>query len=246
MKTKTWTGPIALAALLLAGCGAKPADEAAAIAEQEEQLAELKAKVAEAEKKLADARASASTNSVQGGSLAPSAPDRALTIPAGTPLAIRTTTELSTDTARPGQPFEASLEEPLLVQGKLIAPRGARVIGAVAAADKGGRVKGRASLSVRVRSIVTADGRMLDVRTGTVSFTAQGSKKEDALKIGIATGVGAAIGAIAGGGEGAAIGAGAGAGAGAGSVLLTRGNAAVVPAESVLRFKLASPVSVTP
>jgi outer membrane murein-binding lipoprotein Lpp len=237
---------IALAALLLAGCGAKPADESATIAEQEKQLAELKAKVAEAEQKLAETRASTPAKPARR-EPAPQPPARrALTIPAGTPIAVRTTTEISTDTARAGEPFDASLEEPLVVQGTVVAPRGARVIGTVASADKGGRVKGRASLSVRVRSIVTADGRILDVRTDTMSLTAEGSKKEDALKVGIATGVGAAIGAIAGGGQGAAIGAGAGAGAGAGTVLLTRGNAAVLPAESVLRFKLADPVSVAP
>ena len=64
------------------------------------------------------------------------------------------------------------------------------------------------------------------------------------MKVGVASGIGAAIGAIAGGGKGAAIGAGAGAAGGTGLVLGTRGEAAELPAETVLSFKLAAPVNV--
>ena len=58
------------------------------------------------------------------------------------------------------------------------------------------------------------------------------------------SGIGAAIGAIAGGGKGAAIGAGAGGGAGTAVVLSTHGDAAVVPAESVIQFRLEQPITV--
>jgi hypothetical protein len=206
--------------------------------------------VAEAEKKLAATRAEAAKDlktaaeRVSAPAPVPEPRARSIRIPAGTPVVIRTTSELSTNAARAGDPFDATLEEALTVNGTVVVPRRARVIGAVVSADKGGRVKGRAQLAVRVRSVVDADGRMIDLSTGSVGFTAEGSKKEDAVKIGIATGIGTAIGAIAGGGKGAAIGAGAGAGAGAGSVLLTRGDAAVLPAESVLRFETTEAVTV--
>jgi hypothetical protein len=105
----------------------------------------------------------------------------------------------------------------------------------VAASDQGGRVKGRASLSLRITEITGAHGPIA-VRTGTVGFVAKGTKKKDAMMVGIGSGIGAAIGAIAGGGAGAAIGAGAGAGAGGVGVLATRGAPAVVPSESLLTF----------
>jgi hypothetical protein len=73
---------------------------------------------------------------------------------------------------------------------------------------------------------------------------AKGTKKEDAVKVGVGSGIGAAIGAIAGGGKGAAIGAGVGAGAGTGVVLATKGDPAVIPSESALTFQLKAPLTV--
>ena len=61
---------------------------------------------------------------------------------------------------------------------------------------------------------------------------------------GIMTGAGAAVGAIAGGGKGAAIGAGVGAAAGVGTAMATRGKPAVIPAETLIEFRLAAPATV--
>ena len=58
------------------------------------------------------------------------------------------------------------------------------------------------------------------------------------------TGAGAVVGAIAGGGKGAAIGAGAGAAAGVGTNMATRGKAAVIPAETLMEFRLSAPSTV--
>ena len=59
------------------------------------------------------------------GSLTPEA------IPAGTPLAIRLRSSLSSATSLPGDSFEAVLEEAIVVRGKVIAPRGTSVRGKV-------------------------------------------------------------------------------------------------------------------
>mgnify|MGYP000498294775 CR=1 FL=1 len=166
------------------------------------------------------------------------------TLEAGTPISVRTVGAVSTKTSSVGEKFEATLAEPLIADGYVIAPKGARVEGVVTSSDPGGRVKGVATISVGLRSIVMADGRLLEIKTGSVSREAKESKGKDAMKVGIASGVGAAIGAIAGGGKGAAIGAGAGAAGGTGVVLATRGDPAVIPAESVLSFKLTAPVTV--
>lgn len=167
-----------------------------------------------------------------------------VTVPEGTPLQVRTTTLLSTKTAEAGQSFVANLAEPLVVDGKVVAPRGATVKGTVVESDPGGRVRGRAFLSVRLTSIDLANGHTAEITTSTVGQEAKSSAKKDAAKVGIASGVGAAVGAIAGGGRGAAIGAGAGAAGGTGVVLATRGDPAEIPSESLLTFTLRSPITV--
>ena len=174
----------------------------------------------------------------------PKPPRRDVVIAEGTRIKVRTTGALSTKTHQAGDTFVANLEEPLLESGRVIASKGARVEGRITEADKGGRVKGRARLEIALTRIHTSDGQALEISTNTVAREAQGSKKEDAAKIGIGSGVGAAIGAIAGGGKGAAIGAATGAGAGTGVVLATRGDAATFPSETVVSFELRSPVTV--
>lgn len=116
--------------------------------------------------------------------------------------------------------------------------------GRVVEADKGGRVKGVAHLSIELTSLKTADGRTVQMATRPIIVQARATKGKDAAKIGIGTGVGAAVGAIAGGGKGAAIGGAAGAGAGTAVVLSTRGDAAQIGSETVLNFELRSPLTV--
>ena len=183
--------------------------------------------------------------SASAGSEAPEAQLRSATLDAGMPLRVRTTNTLSTKAAASGEAFVASLEEPIVDGTWVIAPKGATVRGIVVDSDPGGRVKGVASLSIRLTQLETADGQTIDITTGTYGAEAQSTKKKDATKVGIASGVGAAIGAIAGGGKGAAIGAGVGAGAGSGAVLATRGDPAVIPSESVITLTLREPVTIT-
>lgn len=166
-----------------------------------------------------------------------------ITIPAGTPIKVWTTSTLSTENVESGAAFTATLAEPLIVDGKQIAPNDAAVDGVVVNADKGGRVKGVASISVRLTKLHV--GReAIAIKTSAYTKQARATKKRDAVKVGIASGVGAAIGAIAGGGKGAAIGAASGAGAGTGLVLATRGEPAVIGAESRITFRLTAPVEV--
>ena len=166
-----------------------------------------------------------------------------VTLAAGTPLKIRTLTELSTKSAATGDSFSATLAEPLVVEGKVIAPRGTQVEGRVVNSDPGGRVKGVATISVRLTQLRVRD-RNVAIETRAIARQAHATKRKDAVKVGIGAGIGAAIGAIAGGGEGAAIGAASGGAAGTGVVLATHGDPAVIGAESVLTFKLTAPVTI--
>jgi hypothetical protein len=161
------------------------------------------------------------------------------------PIAVNTTSTLSTDTNTAGELFTATLAEPIVDGDWVIAKRGARVEGVIVEADKGGKTKGVASLSVALRRLTLADGRTIELDTNAVTAEAKSSKGKDAKRIGIGAGVGAAIGGIAGGGSGAAIGAAVGGGAGTAATLATRGDAAVVPTETPLAFVLTSSVSIT-
>lgn len=111
--------------------------------------------------------------------------------------------------------------------------------------DPGGRVKGVATISVRLTRLRVGD-RNVEIQTRAIAREAHATKRKDATEIGIGAGIGAAIGAIAGGGQGAAIGAASGGAAGTGLVLATHGEPAVIAAESVLTFRLTAPVTVEP
>ncbi len=185
-----------------------------------------------------------SASASSGANGATPAPPRVFTLRAGAPISVYTARELSTKTAKDGDRFTASLARPIVDGDWVIAKRGATVEGVVVNSDPGGRIKGRASMTIKLSRLQLADGRMVDLSTSSYTKEAKSTKKKDAAKIGVGAGLGAAIGAIAGGGKGAAIGAAAGGGAGTGLVLATRGDPAVIPSESLLTFRLQSPVTV--
>ncbi len=168
-----------------------------------------------------------------------------VTIPSGTLLTVRLSETLSTEKNQPGDQFSAVLDQPLVVDGFVLAERGAKARGRIVELDRSGRVKGLARMAVELTQIRTSDGQNIKVNTAAFNRQAESSRRKDATKVGIGAAIGAAIGAIAGGGRGAAIGAGAGGAAGAGDVLLTRGAAAELPVETRVSFRLSEPVTVT-
>ena len=170
---------------------------------------------------------------------------KTLTIPAGTVLNVRLAERVTSSGHTNGDAFSATFEQPLIIDGFVIAERGARVDGAIVESIGSGRVKGRAVLGLELKKFRSSDGQDVAIQTDTFRKEAESSAKSDAVKVGAAAGIGAAIGAIAGGGKGAAIGAAVGGGAGTGGVLATKGKDADLPAETRLSFRLASDVAVT-
>jgi hypothetical protein len=134
---------------------------------------------------------------------------------------------------------------PLVVDGHTLARPGATVIGRVVSSDKGGRVKGKASLTLSLAKLHLANGSTVSIQSNSVSQEGKSDTKKNMVRTGIAAGAGSLIGAIAGGGKGAAIGAGVGAGAGVATNMATRGPAAEIPPETVLNFSLARDLVVT-
>lgn len=168
-----------------------------------------------------------------------------VTIPAGTAINVRLQDSLSSDRNSVGDAFSAVLDKPLVVDGFVIADRGARVEGRVAAAKAAGRVKGVSDIALEILSIRTSDGQVMKISTDPWEKHGETSVGSDAAKVGAAAGIGAVIGAIAGGGKGAGIGAAAGGAAGTGGILATRGKPVKVPVETRIAFRLREPVTIT-
>lgn len=170
---------------------------------------------------------------------------RTVTVPAGTLIPVRLRDALSTERQSTHDAFFATLDAPLIVEGLVIAERGALVRGRVIEAVGAGRVKGRAAVVLQLDELSTADGQKVDIRTDAFRHEAESGVKGDVARTGVAAGIGAAIGAIAGGGRGAAIGAAIGGAAGAGGAMATRGKPAELPSETRLTFRLSEPVTLT-
>jgi len=168
-----------------------------------------------------------------------------VTIPAGTMLTVRLRQLISTDQQSEGDPFAATLDQPIVIDGFVIADKGSNVRGKITSLTNPGRVKGRAAISLELTEINTTDGQRVEVHTDTYRNEAASGKKGDMAKLGAGAAIGAIIGAIAGGGTGAAIGAGIGGAAGGGAVLATKGEEVRLTAETRLTFRLAENLTLT-
>jgi len=171
------------------------------------------------------------------------AASRPLTVPAGTRLMVRTVDAVDSDTNHPGDKFLASLEEPLYVDGGLVAEKGASVYGRLEQINESGQLTGKAQLRLSLTGIVV-HGRTLALSTGDYEVSGSSRGASTAKKVGGGAAIGALIGAIAGGGKGAAIGAGVGAGAGTAVQVMSKGDQIHVPSETLLEFVLNQPLTI--
>ena len=164
-------------------------------------------------------------------------------LPAGTNLVIRMIDGVDSETARVGQTFSGSLDEPVMLNGEVVVPRGSDVVLKLVDAKESGKLTGRSELTLDLAS-VRVNGRMVDVNTQTVSRESSSRGERTAKVAGGTAAVGAIIGAIAGGGKGAAIGAAAGGAAGAGAEVVTKGQRVKIPSETRLTFVLDTAVRI--
>jgi len=167
-----------------------------------------------------------------------------LTIPEGTPIVVRMLDSLSSAKNRGGDRFEATLADPLVVDGWVVAPRDSRVIGRVVAAEAGGHLQTPAELSITL-SAIQIGGQTYDLRTSTISRSGRSHAKRNAEFIGGMAAGGALLGALVGHGKGAALGAGIGAGVGTGTAYATGKKDIYFPSETRLRFELKQALTVS-
>ena len=167
----------------------------------------------------------------------------AVTIPPGTHISVRTIDSIDSTENHVGDRFEASLEEPLIVDGNVAVAKGAEVYGRLAESKESGTFSGRSQLQLELTGIVV-DGQTIPLVTGEYKLTGKSRGASTAKRTVGGAAFGSLIGALAGGGEGAAIGAGVGAGVGAGSETITKGDQVKVPSESLIDFTLKQEVSI--
>ena len=166
-----------------------------------------------------------------------------MTIPTGTTISVRTIDAIDSRENHVGDRFEASLEEPLIVDGNVVAAKGANVYGRLEESKETGTFTGRSELKLALTGIVV-DGKTVPVVTGDYELTGKSKGASTARRTVGGAAIGGIIGAIAGGGKGAAIGLGTGAGVGAGSEIITKGDQVKIPSETLLDFTLEQSVSI--
>ncbi|HEY6990281.1 MAG TPA: hypothetical protein VH369_17940 [Bryobacteraceae bacterium] len=193
------------------------------------------------------ARNGQSTNSPQSNPSYPPPPPvpSSLTVQQGTYLTVRVNEMLSSDRNQPGDAFTATLVQPVVVNGVVIAEPGQTLGGRVVTAEKH-HMDSAARLGIQLTNMPLVDGQQIPISTQFISR--RGGTTPGGQEVGTVaatTGLGAAIGAAAGWGTGAAIGAGAGAAAGLIGVLITHNHASVIYPEQVLTFRLEAPVTIS-
>jgi len=168
-------------------------------------------------------------------------PVAGIQIPAGTAITVRMIDSVDSNIARLGQTFRASIDEPILINGQTVIPRGADATAKLVQDQQSGKFEGRTVLTL-VLTDITINGQMVDTTTGDVSQSSSSRGARTAKVVGGATALGAIIGALAGGGRGAAIGAASGAAVGGGAQVLTKGQQVKIPSETRLNFTLQQPI----
>jgi hypothetical protein len=161
-------------------------------------------------------------------------------LPVGTEVAVRTNERIDSRDVVEGQTFSAQIEEDIRdTDGSVAIPRGSDVRLVTRRVEVNGDITldvDSISVAGRRYRVSTSDEELQNRRDGV------GGNARTGKYVGGGAVLGAIIGAIAGGGKGAAIGAASGAGAGAATQIITRGREVHVPAESVIRFRLDSPL----
>jgi hypothetical protein len=171
---------------------------------------------------------------------APPPPPRQITAPSGTPLVVRMEQTVSAKDNSVGDTFSGTLAQSVVVHGATILRAGAPVTGVVTASKGQGRFKGDGALGISVRRVGN-----YEVTTTAYEKSVKGKGKRTAIFAGGGGGAGALIGGLAGGGKGALIGGLLGAGGGTAAGAFTGNKNVSVPAESVVTFDLAAPLTVT-
>lgn len=161
-------------------------------------------------------------------------------IPVGQELDVRLQSTLSSETSTVEQRFEATTAVDLMQDGRVLVPAGSIVRGVVSDVKRPGRIERQGSLTLSFDQLV-ARGREFPIRGMATQVFESGGIREEVGTIGAGAGIGGVIGGLLGGVQGAVLGAVIGAG---GAIAATEGKDIHLPAGSIIRIRLDTPVNV--
>ena len=167
-----------------------------------------------------------------------------VTGPGGTKLNIRLDEGIDVDASEAGQTFRATVDDPVMMGGSIVIPRGAGAVVQAAKVEQSGTMKGSDKITLKLNSI-SFGGKAYPITTEYVETKGSGEGKKTTRKVAGGAGLGAVVGGIAGGGSGAAIGAAVGAAGGA--IMSASGEEHLkLPSETRLTFQLSAAISIQP
>ncbi|HVN17975.1 MAG TPA: hypothetical protein VMU05_04360 [Dongiaceae bacterium] len=178
-------------------------------------------------------------------------------VPAGTALMVRLETTLATFSNKAGDPFRASITQPVVVNGQTLIPAGATVEGRVTKVSEPRRISGKPTIGILPEAVIMPTGERyyLDATLTDTSvkgadvnsegqFKGSGHDRRDTIEQGGGTAGGMVVGGLVGGPVGVLVGGAIGAGATTGH-WLAKHKSAVLPAGTELTLELNRPMTMT-
>jgi hypothetical protein len=166
-------------------------------------------------------------------------------VPAGTLFKVQLNQFIRTSTHRSGEPFFATLKEPVAVKGQIVVQAGVPLIGIISQARESGHFSGSALIELQLTRMILSDEINLPISTETFKKIGQAHFLRNIGLIGIGTILGAGLGNLLGQIPGALIGIGLGGGTGAVLAYVTGKEDLFIKAGSELGFKLSHPFTVS-
>ena len=174
----------------------------------------------------------------------PAAKPAPVVVPSGTFVNVRLVEPINVDASRAGMTFKAIVDDPVMLSGRVVIPRGAAALLQAVQVQQSGTMKGSDRITLKINTL-SFGGRAYQVASQYVVAKGQGEGRRTARKVAGGVGLGAIIGGLAGGGEGAAVGALVGGTTGA-AVASSGEEHLRLPAETRLQFQLSAAVTIQP
>jgi hypothetical protein len=178
-------------------------------------------------------------------------------VPAGTALMVKLETTLATFSNKAGDPFQARLTQPVVLNSKTLIPAGTMVEGRVTRVLEPRRITGKPTIGILPEALVLPTGERLFLDATLVDtnipgtdvnqegeFKGSGHDRRDEIETGGGTAGGMLIGGLIGGPPGILIGGVVGAGS-TGVHWLSKHRSATLPAGTELTLELNRPLAMT-
>jgi hypothetical protein len=180
-------------------------------------------------------------------------------VPSGTALMVKLETTLATFSNKAGDPFQARLTQPVVLNGQTVIPVGAMVEGRVTRVSEPRRISGKPTIGILAEALVLPTGErffldatLVDTNAGRDTdvnqegeFKGSGHDRRDQLEAGGGTAGGMLIGGLIGGPPGILIGGIVGAGS-TGAHWLSKHRSATLMSGTGLTLELNRPLVMTP